>query len=298
MSPSEFMAARKTLGLTHEEMADELGLTPHVIAGIENRNARVPKGIESKVNWLVAVAQRDAVLAASGLPECPVALKLELELERAFDQRNLDDAEKADEALTTHSADCRACNALEEYANKHAPPIPDFPESVWLRPITYLLGLLERLPPPLFPSKGDQGDGRRMGVVMAAGFSAIAISVAVLTAIVRLAAWGLASAWWRESLAIIATVPLAYLVGFFLAGATYDLTRPIAHRFAGYVLRGALTLPAIYGAVGVAAPLVSNRAEWSYLPATMLGVTIVGALAGSMLWVIDLAKGKLPPAGA
>jgi DNA-binding XRE family transcriptional regulator len=297
MTASQFLAARRTLGLTQEEMASELDLTPHVIAGIENGEARVPKGIEKELNYRVALAQRDAVLAASGLPECPVALKLEQQLERLA-TNNVDEASKAVDAVSAHMDSCPTCKARRAYAEKHAPPIPDMPLPGWMRGADYLERLVQRLPPPLRPPEGDNGEGRRTGVFIAASLSLLAIVIAVVGAVARLFAWGVASSWWRESLAIIAIVPLTYLVGFFLAGTVYDLTRPIARRFLGYVVRGGLIVPAVYGSVGLVAPLISKRASWSYWPGMVLAFGIIGALGGGMLWVVDRLKGKLPPAVA
>jgi transcriptional regulator with XRE-family HTH domain len=296
MTASQFLAARRTLGLTQEEVAGELDLTPHVIAGIENGEARVPKDIEKELNWRVAVAHRDALLAASGLPECPVVLKLEEQLERLATNKTADEFEKALDAASAHMDSCPTCKARSVYAAKYGPPIPEMPLPGWMRAADYLERLVQRLPEAVRPPEGDKGEGRRIGVFIAAFFSLIAIGIALVGAIARLVAWGLGSSWWRESLAIIALVPLTYLVAFFLAGTVYDLTRPIARRFLGYVIRGGLIVPALYGAVGLVAPFISKRASWSYWPGMVLAFCIIGALGGGMLWVVDRLKGKLPRA--
>lgn len=294
MTPSEFLAARKTLGLTHEEIASDLGLTPHVIAGFESGAARVPKAIEMELNWRVAHAQRNAIFAASGLPDCPVAL----EFQRTAAVAEQKDLLKAGEVFVAHMNNCPTCKAREEYLKRYAPPIPEMPMPASVRTVGHIESLLQRLPVPLRPPQGDKGEGRRMAVLIAVVFSLIAIAVALFGAVSGLAANGLASNWWREPLEIIATMPLCYLVGGFLAGTVYDLTRPIAHRFFGYVLRGGLMLPAIYGTVGVALPFFEKDMSWSDLPTMVLVFGVLGVVGGALLWVIHRLTGKLPAAAA
>jgi len=293
MTASQFLTARQELGMTHEELAGTLDLTPHVIAGIEDGKARVPKAIEKQVRWLLALAKRDAILAASGLPECPVMTEF-WRLEWSPDEQSNSERLKALETLRAHVENCPICKAREEYADKHAPPIPDMPQRGWMRGLDFLMSLDQRLPRPLRPPEGDDGEGRRMGIFGAAFFSVMAIGIAVFYAFARLAAWGVASNWWNESLAIIVLVPLAYFVGFFLAGTVYDLTRPMAGRLVGYVLRGGLILPSIYGSIGAVIPFVRPSYSWSYWPGTTLGLGLVGALGGAIMWGVDRSKGRLP----
>jgi hypothetical protein len=269
MTASELVAACKALGITRDEWA---------------------------IRWLVALAQRDALLAASGLPECPVATEL-WRLERLAGEQGTAEQLKALGTLRAHVESCPTCRAREEYGAKHAPPLPDMPRVPgWIRALDFLTSLDERLPGPLRPPKGDDGEGRRMGLFSAGFLSVMAIAIAVVYAFARLAAWGPASNWWQESLTTIAIVPLAYLVGFFLAGTVYDLTRRMANRLVGYVLRGGLILPAIYGTIAAVLPLMRKDWSWSYWPGMVLAFGIVGALGGAMLWVIDRVKGKLPRA--
>jgi hypothetical protein len=154
--------------------------------------------------------------------------------------------------------------------------------------------LLGRLPQPLHPAKGKAGEGRRMGAWMAAIFSMIAIAVALFGAVAGLATHGFSSRWWQQPLGIAATVPLGYFLGGFLGGTVYDLTRPLAHRFVGYVLRGGLIVPAIYGSIGVVLPFVADDVPWSAWPVLTLAFGIMGAFGGVLLWLIHRVTGKLP----
>src|SRR3954470_480116 len=119
MTPEEFAEARKTLGWTQEQMASELNLTPHVITAIEKGEARIPRSIAKNVAWMAAAANADAIMAASGLPECPVVA--------AFDNNANDSADaalKKLEALETHIKACPICQAREAYGRAHVPPLP------------------------------------------------------------------------------------------------------------------------------------------------------------------------------
>jgi hypothetical protein len=165
---------------------------------------------------------------------------------------------------------------------------------ILMRGIGFIEDLLERLPPSIRPPEGENGRGRRTGVGMAAFFSLIAIAIGTLGAFAAIASDGLASSWWQQPLGIIVAVPLAYFVGFFLAGLVYDLTRPIARRPWGYMLRGLLILPAVYGSVGLALPFFADDISWSAWPYVTLGFGIIGGIGGGLLWIVDRIRGKLP----
>jgi DNA-binding XRE family transcriptional regulator len=290
MISSEFRAARITLGLTQEALAGELGLTSHAIAGMENGDKKVSKAVTREMEYRVAVAKTDAMLKASGLPECPVADGL---LRPYTDDMSTEEMVKRSKAVIAHYENCPTCKARSDYASKHAPPIPEFPTPFWFRPFTFMEGLLERLPAPLRPPKDDRGEARRLGTWLATFFSILSIGFALILAIARLASGGQNSSWWRESVGMIVTFPVAYFVGFFVAATVYDLTRPIAGRFGAYVLRGGLIPPAIYGSLGIALTFITKAIDLSPWP-IVVGLWVIGTLVGSVMWVVDRVRGNLP----
>lgn len=290
MTAQEFAAARASLGLTQDQLASELNLTPHVIAALETGNARIPKGIAHELSWRAAIARRDAKMKASGLPECTVVAALVKQLDDTPDQL------KVMQQIEAHASTCPVCQRREAYGREHVGPPPEMPMPGWIRTIGFLEDLPDRLPPGLRPPKGEGGKGRRAGIWMAAGFSAIAIVVAALGAISRILRDGPGSAWWQQSVGIALAVPLAYFIGFFLAGTVYDFTRRIADRFISYVIRGGLILPAVYGSVGAALPFLDKKFDWSSWPVITVAIAVVGAVGGAMLWIIDKIRGKLPKA--
>lgn len=133
-----------------------------------------------------------------------------------------------------------------------------------------------------------------MGLLMATVFSAIAIIIAAAGAFSALMSQGFLSIWWREPILIATAIPVAYFVGFYLAGSAVDLTRPIRHRFIGYVVRGSLAVPAIYGSIGFSMVVIDSEMtlrEWPFITG-IFGV--IGAFGGALLWAIHRIRGKLP----
>jgi DNA-binding XRE family transcriptional regulator len=292
MTSSEFAAARKALGLTQEEMASDLDLTPHVIAGMENGEARVPKSIAQDLEWRVALAQRDALLEASGLAEC-LTMK---ELDRSAEGKSGEELLKIGERLIAHMESCPTCKARGDYLDKYGPPMPDRPLPTLIRVVGWVQRLLNRVPEALKPPKGKKGEGRRTALGIAAIFSTIAIAIALFSAIAGIVS-GFHSNWWRQPLGI-AIVPFGYFLAALVGGTVYDFTRPIAHRFIGYVLRGGLIVPAVYGSVGLVMPFFVDDFSWSDWPGITLALAIVGAVGGALLWVIHRVRGKLPSPAA
>jgi hypothetical protein len=137
-----------------------------------------------------------------------------------------------------------------------------------------------------------------MGLWMATCFSMIAIAIALFGAISGFASQGLHSSWWQQPLGIAAIIPFGYFLGGLLGGSVYDFTRPIAHRFVGYVIRGGLIVPAIYGSIGLVMPFFADDVSWSDLPAMMLVFGTLGVVGGALLWVVHRVKGKLPSPAA
>jgi DNA-binding XRE family transcriptional regulator len=289
MTPEEFAAARKTLGWTQDQMASELNLTPHVIAAIEKGEARIPRSIAKNVAWMAAAANADAVMAASGLPECPTLAAFVGDVNDKPDV-----ALKKIEALEAHMKTCPICQAREAYGRAHIAPLPEMPMPAWIKGFGFLEDALGHLPKQLRPPEGDAGEGRRRALWVAAFFSLIAIGVSSLMLIGNLVSDGLSSRWWQQPLAIMLAMPCAYFVGLFLAGTIYDLTRPIASRLPGYVIRGALCVPAAYGSVGAVIPLFDDKITWSDWPVLTAMFAVLGAVGGAVLWVVHKVRGKIP----
>ncbi|HEU0015490.1 MAG TPA: hypothetical protein VFQ45_17540, partial [Longimicrobium sp.] len=96
-------------------------------------------------------------------------------------------------------------------------------------------------------------------------------------------------------LQVLLVVP-GYFTGFLLAGWVMDATRPLAHRFRGYALRGSLGATAVYGAVGLVLPLLDRDVRlWPDVAATLPFIAAFGLLAGAGWWARDRLTGRLGP---
>ena len=242
MTREEFAAARATLGLSIDEIAAELNVPPHSVAAMESGAIRVPRSVATGLRYRAAARERELVMAKSGLPECPTATAL-------LRAAEAEDAEKAlplFEKLTAHARDCPECTARAKYLEQHAPPLPEFPMPAWVRGIDWIGRRVDRMPSFIRPPEGDAGEGRRIAIFAAAGFSLLAIGIATFAVISGALSRPADPRWWREPLGIAVFAPIGYFIGFFLAGWVFDVTRRIRHRFIGYVIRGALAAAAVY----------------------------------------------------
>jgi DNA-binding XRE family transcriptional regulator len=142
MTADEAVAARKWLGLTQEELASDLGLTPHVVAAWENGTVRIPKSLEVQLRYEAAVAERHAAFSTSGLPEC--------ELDNAWASESIPDDLKGHTAYLErglqHRTTCPTCLAREKYIEERFGKMPPIPMSNSMRVFGALFERIERLP--------------------------------------------------------------------------------------------------------------------------------------------------------
>ena len=70
MTAADLTRARALLGMSTGELAAEIGLTEPVVRAWEEGSLRIPREYAMQIVWRAAVAERQAALASSGLPEC------------------------------------------------------------------------------------------------------------------------------------------------------------------------------------------------------------------------------------
>lgn len=290
MTGADVRAARERLGLTVEQTAAELGAEVAAVSAWEAGARRVPREAASTMEMRLAFAERERILAESGLRPCEKAE----EMDRAMLELEDDEFIPASEAARAHAESCHRCQRIARYLEEHAPPIPEPPMSVASRFIEGLGALPDRLPTPLRPPRGEAGDARRIAVIGAGFLSLLVVGKIVIAAALLLLSRGWEAGWWREPLVLLAAVVPAYFVGFYLAGWVVDATRRIRHRIDGYVLRGALGAAAVYGTVGLTMPLITSDAGFGDIPAITAIFATIGALAGAMLWIWHRIRRKLP----
>src|SRR5690242_14417410 len=129
MTSTEFAAARERLGWTPIEAAVEYNVTPNVIEGFERGSVKIPNAIARDIRFRSVVKDRQAVLAASGLPKCAVAADLDL----ALAGKKGNDLIEATEAFLDHIKSCELCRQRSDYVERHGPPLPELPTSMLFR---------------------------------------------------------------------------------------------------------------------------------------------------------------------
>ncbi len=131
--------------------------------------------------------------------------------------------------------------------------------------------------------------GIKGGLLFAAGFSAIAIlRVAIL--LIGAAAFGHGPSThdFGDVGRLFAFVIPAYLVGLTVAGALFAAASYIQIRMIRYTLTGFLCGVAIYGAVGVALPLVDRKPlDWKEIESIAGIMGIVWAILGFVMSILD-----------
>jgi len=142
MTPAELARARGVLGLSAEQLAVDLHLSEETIHHWEAGRSTVPAVYARHIAWRAALAERDAALAASGLPECdwvgrwqrePAPRKLASRLRRL-------------EKLQQHRQTCVTCQTRQRYVDERFPPLPDPPLSPGLQAVRNISKVIERLP--------------------------------------------------------------------------------------------------------------------------------------------------------
>lgn len=156
MSATELAAARAELGLTAEEFATELELTPERYAAYEAGRARLPKYQAKLVAFQLACARRDQAVAQSGIPLCPW---IEQWGREAPSDAKAESGRAYLERLEAHTKSCDICQARERFIHEHFPEMPRFPmpggmgillgaiswvedRPEWMRPALYGAALL------------------------------------------------------------------------------------------------------------------------------------------------------------
>ena len=142
ITPQEAIGFRQQLGLAPEALDAELGLASGTVAAWENGSIRVPDFVAVKLRWRAAIAERNAALAASGLPEC--------EWLRAWEAMPQPDKLKDRSAHLTeaieHEKTCSVCQDRARFISERFGPMPPAPMPTWLKGVAWYNARLERLP--------------------------------------------------------------------------------------------------------------------------------------------------------
>ena len=267
MTAEDLTRARAVLGLSPGELAAEIGLTEPVVRAWEDGSLRIPQQYAIQIVWRAAVAERQAALASSGLPECTWVSRW---MDAAPPPGATAQRQHLD-ALRRHAAVCPHCTARARFVEQNFPPMPDLPVPSAVRALRAVGTALGRFPVWL-----------RATVVGAA-------AVGLLT-ILRLA--GLAvSGDGPSALAALGIIVRWIFIGAYqgaVAGITYSIVRDPLRRIGrlGDYVAGVLCVWAYLLATVLPLQLLPQRPEFAHpdqAPALALGGAVVGMLIGH-LW--------------
>lgn len=267
MTAEDLTRARTVLGLSPGELAAEIGLTEPVVRAWEDGSLRIPQQYAIQIVWRAAVAERQAALASSGLPECGWVTRW---MDSAPPPGAGAQREHLD-SLRRHAAVCPHCTARARFVEQNFPPMPDLPIPPAVRAMRTAGKALKRL-----------STWVRATVVGA-------VAVGVLT-VVRIAGMAVAGEGPSavDALGVIVGLTLfgAYLGA--VAGITYAIVRDPLRRIgrAGDYIAGVLCVWAYLLASVLPFQFVAERPEFAspdQAPALALGGAIVGVIVGH-LW--------------
>ena len=142
VSPEQLIATRQRLGLTHDAMAAELNLTPAVVIAWERGRIKPARRVVQWLTWRAGMLDRDAALAASGLPEC--AELHALHAGTSTDAESPRERRTRMDAVLAHLAQCPACIARRRYIEERFPPMPRPPMAASVRLLVWVFDWFTR----------------------------------------------------------------------------------------------------------------------------------------------------------
>lgn len=160
---------RRALGWTADQLGEAVGEHAEQVGQWERIGGALPGSVARRVEWALALEERQRAMVAAGLPECPVA-------EGIFAALPAGDTEafnRAVEAAELHAGACEACQARARFAET-LPPLPPPPLGPLFRAIGGLHQWNQGLPAWLRP-----------GVWGAAGFGAMTLFRVALLSLMR-----------------------------------------------------------------------------------------------------------------
>jgi hypothetical protein len=266
MTAEDLTRARALLGLSPGELAAEMGLTEPVVRAWEDGSLRIPQQYAIQIVWRAAVAERQAALASSGLPECTwVARWMDVAPPRGSGQR------EHLEALRRHAAACPQCTARARFIEQNFPPMPELPIPTPVRVLRAAGKSLKRLPPWL-----------RAAIV-----GAVAIGVFTILRVAGMAIGGEGPSPLDALLLIGGSIIGGAYLGA-VAGITYAIVRDPLRKIgrAGDYVAGILCVWAYLLASVIPMQLLTGRPAFATpdeAAAVALGSAVVGVIIGH-LW--------------
>ena len=249
MTTIEFTALCEQLGMSDEELARELDVTPHLIQKWKSGRVAIAERFALALQSLAYRKRADALLATSGLSPCRVVEAWQTRAGRS-ETTSTDDLLN----LQRHIRSCTTCQARERYVREHLgpAPAPEPPRSVTGRIYIWTAARIGLLPEWARPAAGG-------AIVL---FAIVAARVAFALPAVILSG-GITGKWLSGVL-----VPFVAALGGAAGGFGYSFLgkplRPI--RVAGPYLAGVVTVAAYMTALAIifsvmGAPMVTSESD-------------------------------------
>jgi hypothetical protein len=263
MTAADLTRARALLGMSPGELAAEIGLTEPVVRAWEQGSLRIPQEYAIQIVWRAAVAERQAALASSGLPECTwVTRWMDAAPPRgtAAQRAHLD-------ALRRHAAVCPHCTARARFVEQNFPPMPDPPVPGSVRAVRAAGVMLQRLP----------------RWIRAAVIGALAVGVLTVMRVAGMAVGGEGPSPLNALLLIVGSIVVGGYLGA-VAGITYAIVRDPLRKLgrAGDYIAAILCVWAYLLASAIPMQLLTGRPAFA-TPDEAAGVALVGAIIGSII---------------
>lgn len=267
MTGAELARRRVAAGLTLDQLAEVLGEPAAEVERWESIDGSLPGSLQRRIEWELAVLERDRAIDAAGLPDCATATAIV----DGADPARSKDLERRMRELEAHAPGCEICTARDAFV-RTLPPLPPVPHSAAVRALAWMIERGRRLPPWLRPAALG-------GVLM--------LALTLFRAIVRIGVGG-APLTARTGLMVLGAAAVGVYLGL-LGGLAHHFAgrRVMGVRAVGPYLAGVLVLGAMALGVGVpswvigGAPLAEVKAD---LLVGGVVVPLLGAVLGHALY--------------
>ena len=147
MTGADITRRRQVLDLSLPALAELLNEHPDQLQQWEGIAGRLPGALERRLNWTLALEEREASLRSQGIVPCPERQRLELS---AGPTPTNQQVEGLLAQIDTHTAGCPLCQRRQAAIEKLPPP-PPVPLPGWVTTLGWIHDRIHRLPAPLRP---------------------------------------------------------------------------------------------------------------------------------------------------
>jgi hypothetical protein len=148
MTGADIRRRREALQLPLDSIAIALGEHSDQVAQWESIPGALPRQLGRRIDWVLAIHERDATLLAMGAAPCPIVVAMRDALP---DEPSPEAFQQVLARAEAHGKDCPACQRREA-ALKSLPELPLPPLPLWIGLFSGLSDAIERWPAPLRPA--------------------------------------------------------------------------------------------------------------------------------------------------